>query len=450
VPVVVGGHAPLPVVVLEVKGVALDAPVAARQVLRHAGTVASAAEMDAPWWSRPGLEVRDGRLHVAGRDAEALAREHGTPTFVYDLTRIEEQARALVDAFARADVPFRLRLAVKAQRDPAVLAFVRALGFVGMDVCSPGELSLALDHGWRPEEISYTGTNVSERDLDAILPSGVHVNVDLLSQLDRYGRRAPGATVGVRVNPRVGAASGPGRAHLYSGAHRPSKFGLLDAQLDEAMEIAERHDLTLDTVHFHVGDGFRTDGLPGFELAAERVAAMARRLLDAGHPIAEVNAGGGLGVPHDADEQPLDVDAYAAVLARQLGPLGVTVACEPGDFLAKEMGVLLAEVVTVDERDGHVFVGLDVGFNVAPEHFIYAEPMPVVLCRAADAPAEGVVTVGGNINEGDDLWAEDQPLPQVVEGDVVAILRVGSYNRSMHMDHCLRPAAGVVAFDDRS
>jgi diaminopimelate decarboxylase len=198
-----------------------------------------------------------------------------------------------------------------------------------------------------------------------------------------------------------------------------------------------------------VGDGFRTDGLGAFELAAERVAAMARRVADAGHPLSEVNAGGGLGIPHDAGEAPLDVDAYAAALVRHLGPLGVTIACEPGDFLAKEMGVLLAEVVTVDDRDGHLVIGVDAGYNVAPEHFIYAEATPVVVCRAADAPAHGVATVGGNINEGDDLWAEDQPLPEVREGDVVAILRVGSYNQAMHIDHCLRPPARVVAFADR-
>ena len=288
------------------------------------------------------LEIRDGRLLVAGRDAEELARELGTPTFVYDLPRIEEQARSLVEAFERAGAPFRLRLAVKAQRDPQVLRFVRELGFVGADVSSPGELEHVLEHGWRPEEISYTGTNVSERDLDRILAEGVPVNVDLLSQLERYGRRAPGTAVGLRVNPRVGAASGLGRAHLYSGAHRPSKFGVLDGQLEDALRIAAEHGLRLDTVHFHVGDGFRTDGLAAFELAAERVAAMTRRVQRAGHPVVEVNAGGGLGVPHDADEAPLDVDAYAAALVRHLGLLGVTIACEPGDFLTKEMGVLLA------------------------------------------------------------------------------------------------------------
>jgi diaminopimelate decarboxylase len=404
---------------------------------------------DAPWWSRPGLEIREGRLLVAGRDAEEIAREHGTPTFTYDLERVGEQACALVDAFERAGHPFRIRLAVKAQRDPAVLAYVRALGFVGMDVCSPGEVRHAREHGWAPTEISYTGTNVSERDLDVILDAGVHVNVDLLSQLERFGRRAPGSAVGLRVNPRAGAASGLGRAHLYSGAHRPSKFGILESQLDAALAIASRHGLTIDTVHFHVGDGFRTDGLAGLELAAGRVASMAAHLRAAGQPIAEVNAGGGLGVPHDADEAPLDVEAYASVLVAAFGGMGVTIACEPGDFLTKEMGVLLAEVVTIDDRDGHEIVGVDAGYNVAPEHFIYDEPTPVVLCRAADADPSKIVTVAGNINEGDDLWAEDQPFPEAREGDVVAILRVGSYNQAMHLDHCLRPPAGVVAFAER-
>jgi diaminopimelate decarboxylase len=405
--------------------------------------------MPPTWWSRPGLEVRRGRLQVAGRDAEAIAREHGTPLYVYDLVRIEEQARSLVDAFERAGAPFRLRLALKAQRDPEVLAFVRALGTVGLDVCSPGEIDHALAHGWAPEELSYTGTNLSERDLDAIVPSGVHVNLDLLSQLDRFGRRAPGSSVGIRINPRAGASSRPGLTELYTGAERPSKFGILEEQLDAAMEIARTHDLRLDTVHFHVGRTLLTDALPGLDVAAQRAARIASRLLDSGHPVAEVNAGGGLGVPYDEETRPLDVVAFANVLARHLGPLGVTIACEPGDFLVKEMGVLLAEVVSVDDRDGHRFAGLDAGFNVAPERFVYDEPIPVVVCRAADAPGERRVTVAGNINEGDDVWAEDLPLPEVREGDVIALLRVGSYNASMYIGHTLRPPATSVAFADR-
>ena len=326
--------------------------------------------MGAPWWTRPGLESRDGRLFVAGRDAEVVAREHGTPVFAYDLPRIEEQARGLIEAFERAGVPFRLRLALKAQRDPEVLAFVRGLGTVGIDACSPGEVHHALEHGWSVEEISFTGTNLSAADVDALLDAGVHVNLDLLSQLDRWGRRAPGTTVGIRVNPRVGASSNPELCDLYTGGDRPSKFGILLEQLEDALAIARDHDLTFDTVHLHVGRGVLTDALPAFELAIERAASMTRRLVDAGHLIEEVNAGGGLGVPHEAAQQPLDVEAFASLLARHLGPLGVRVACEPGDYLAKESGVLLAEVVTLDVRDGVTFAGLDAGFNVAPEHFI--------------------------------------------------------------------------------
>ncbi len=408
--------------------------------------------MDPPWWSRPGLEARDGGLFVAGRDAEAVARAHGTPVYVYDLRRIAEQARGLTEAFERVGVPFRLRLALKAQRDPEVLAFVRGLGSVGIDACSPGEVRHALAHGWEPDEISFTGTNLSHTDVEALLEAGVHVNLDLLSQLDRWGHSAPGTTIGIRVNPRAGAswsglASADGES-LYARA-TATKFGILPEQLDDAMALAVEHVLAIDTMHMHVGDGFLTDGLPRFEVAVERMAELTRRVMDGGHRIVEVNAGGGLGVPQRPQDEPLDVDAYAGILAEHLGPLGVTIACEPGDYLAKESGVLLAEVVTLDERDGIAFAGLDAGFNVAPERFIYGALVPIVLARAADAEPSRRYTIAGNINEGDDLWGEDVPLPDLVEGDVLALMLVGTYDRSMHLDHCLRPPAGTVAFADR-
>jgi diaminopimelate decarboxylase len=404
------------------------------------------------WWTRPGLELREGRLVIAGRDVETIAREHGTPLFVYDLERIREQALALRDAFHRRRVPFVLRLAMKAQRAPSVMSYIRGLGFVGIDACSPGEVEYALQHGWRAEEISYTGTNVSERDLDVLLAHGIHVNVDLLSQLERYGRRAPGTNVGIRVNPRAGATWSGGvweRGESLYAAAKPTKFGIYDEQLDDAIQIARRHDLSIDTVHVHVGDGFLTDGLPQFEVVIDRVAGSVRRLLDAGFQIREVNAGGGIGVPQRAEDEPLDVDAYAGLLADRLGGFGVTIAAEPGDFLVKECGTLLASVVTVEDRDGVTFVGLDTGYNVSPERFIYGSIVPIVLCRAVDADPAGTVTVAGNINEGDDLWGEEVALPEVREGDVLAMLLVGSYNQSMYLAHCLRPPAEVVAFEDR-
>jgi diaminopimelate decarboxylase len=406
------------------------------------------------WWGRPGLEVRSGRLSIAGRDAESIAREHGTPLYVHDLVRVGEQARALQGALERAGLRHRVRLALKAQREPDLLDFLRALGApgtpesVGMDVCSPGELRWALDHGWEPSEISYTGTNLSARDLDAVLDAGVHLNVDLLTQLDRVGKRSPGSTVGIRVNPRIGAAF-PGGGQTYAG-DRPTKFGIYPDRLEAALHIARRHNLEIDTVHVHAGYLYLTDALPVVDETIRRVAAATRMLMDAGCPIAEVNTGGGLGVPFRPGDRPLDLEAWAAVLARHLGPLDVVVGTEPGEFLAKECAVHLAEVVSVEDRDGTTFVGLDTGWNVINEHFVYEIPFHPILCRAADAEPVANVTVAGHINEGNDLFAEDHPMPRIEEGDIVAIPNVGSYNASMVSVHCLRPEPSSVFFTDRT
>jgi diaminopimelate decarboxylase len=401
------------------------------------------------WWQRPGLEVAGSRLQLSGRDAEGIAREHGTPTFVHDLTVVREQAEHLRDAMEGAGLRARVRFALKAQRDPVFLRSMRETApFVGMDVCSPGETEWAIDHGWAPEEISFTGTNVSERDLDRLLPTGAHMNLDLLSQLERYGRRAPGTTVGIRVNPGIGASYLGGNETLYAGSG-PTKFGILPEGLDEAVTIARQHDLTIDTVHYHSGYLYMTESIPIVEEASRRAREMVLRLRAAGCPIAEVNTGGGLGVRFREGDSGLDVDAWAAALARQLGDLDVTVATEPGEYLAKHLGTLLAEVVTVEDRGGQVFVGLDAGWNTVNESFVYSIPYAPILCRAADAVPTDRYTVTGHINEGNDIFATDVPMAEVFEGDIIAIPNVGSYNLSMASHHCLRPPVPVVSFEDR-
>lgn len=409
----------------------------------------NAPSTERTWWARPGLEVREGRLTIAGRDAETIARTHGTPVYVHDHERVAEHARALDDALRGVGLEPRVRLALKAQREPALLAFLRrAVPFVGIDACSPGEVEWAVRHGWAPHEISYTGTNLSERDLDRILPTGVHLNVDLLTQLDRVGRRAQGARIGIRVNPRIGASKAGGGETYYTG-ERPTKFGVFPEQLDDVLAIAARHGMELDTVHFHVGDGYLTEGLREFDEGVRRVAEVVRALLEAGHPVTEVNTGGGLGVPEAPQDHPLDLDAWAGICADHLGELGVRVGTEPGDFLVKDAVSHLAEVVTVEEREGARFIGLDTGWNVMGEHFVYGALLDLVLCRDVLAPEVGPATISGNINEGHDLFAEDYGFPHVVEGDVVAALHVGSYNGSMTSVHCLREPAVVVSFDDR-
>jgi diaminopimelate decarboxylase len=397
----------------------------------------------APWWVRDGLAIDErGRLTIAGQDAEQLARGRSTPLLVYDRARFAENARRLLAALDGSGLRHRLRFALKANPDPRILDVLRPL--VGIDACSPGEVLRALECGWQPEEISYTGTNVSERDLDVLLARPIHVNLDSVSQIERFGRRAPGSSVGIRIDPAAGAGYHAGLE--YTG-DRPTKFGVHEDDLPAALDAAARHGLTIDTIHFHAGSGWLGDGLPKFEAALARAAAVTGRLLAEGHPIAEVNVGGGLGAPARPDEQAIDLAGYAAVLARHLGPLGVAVGCEPGDYISKDTAILLGEVVTVERKRGTTFVGLDVGWNVNCSYFIYRFLQEVVVCRAADAPRTEVVTVAGHINEAGDVFAEDYAMPPVGEGDIVALLNAGGYLHAMSSTHCLRPLAEVVYLD---
>jgi diaminopimelate decarboxylase len=405
----------------------------------------------APWWVRPSLDVDpDGRLRVAGRDAERLAREHGTPLYAYDLARYGETARELQAALATIDAGTRLRFAMKSNPQPEILAVFRGLGepgspeSVGIDACSPGEIVRALECGWHADEISYTGTNVSDRDFDVIVAQGIHVNLDAISQVERYGRRAPGSRVGLRIDPGAGAGY---LEHLEYSGDRPSKFGIGLERFDDALAACARHDLKVDTIHFHAGSGWLADGLAGFERALPAAVEAVERARAAGHDVIEVNVGGGLGRPARSDERPVDLAAYVAALQRHLGPLGVTIACEPGDYLSKDAGILLGEVVTIEQRRGVTFIGLDLGWNLDCGYFIYKFEQELVLCRDAEAARTETVTVAGHINEASDVFAVDYPMAKVEEGDIVAILNAGGYAEAMSSTHCLRPVAPAIFLD---
>jgi diaminopimelate decarboxylase len=410
--------------------------------------VAAAVAWPAPtWWRRPSLDVVGNRLVMNGVDLEGLVRELGAPLFVYDLGAPVENMRGLQAALDRAGLPHVTRFALKACPDPRILAVLRGMGApgspgsVGIDACSPGEVTHALANGWEPFEISHTGTNVSDKDFDVLLAQPIRINLDGVSQVERLGRRAPGRTIGLRVNP--GAGAGYTDQLAYAG-ERPTKFGITPDRLDDALAAVHRHGLVVDTMHFHAGSGWLGDQLDMFETALRNATRLLDRILAAGHLIREVNVGGGLGGVARDEERPVDLDAYAQVIASHLGPYGVTAAFEPGDLVMKNAAVLLGEVVTVERRGGTTFVGLDVGWNVDCSYFIYKYAKEILTTRDPLRPRTQLVTIAGHINEAGDLFAEDYPFPEVSEGDTVAMLNAGGYLQAMSMTHCLRPTGGAV------
>lgn len=273
--------------------------------------------------------------------------------------------------------------------------------------------------------------------------------MDGLSQLRRVCRSLPGQPVGLRVNPQSGAAHGMGATSLYAGS-KPTKFGIYPDRLGEAAEVARAFGTSIVTVHAHVARMILDDDVANYEAFLVRFAQLVRTLQAAGSPVEEANVGGGLGVPTRPQDRPLNLDVVVALWKRHLEPLGVVVGCESGEFHFRESAVLLAEVVSVEDKAGVTFVGLDVGWNAFNLPFIFNQHHDIVLAHAADSLPQQIVTIAGHINQGPDLFAEDYPFPEVGEGDIVAIVGAGAYGQSSGLDtHCLRPQARAVFFSDR-
>ncbi len=392
------------------------------------------------WWQRADLHYAGDRLHFAGADVGELAARCDGPLYIYSLDRVAANLDRVRAALDQSGCAHRVYFAMKANRYPPLLRMLAASGQCGVDICSPNELDLALACGFAPEDISFTGTGVSNRDLDRLLAHpGLHINCDSIGMIRRIGERAPGRAIGIRINPGIGTGYDDNQMLTYAGA-ATTKFGIYREQWDAALEAARGHGLPIRAIHFHVGCGYLTKQLDRWE---EALAAALAFLADAPE-VTMVNVGGGLGLPHRATDRPLDLALWAAALRRQFGDAfaqrGVMLAVEPGDYLVKDAGMLVLGVTEVERKRDTVFVSVAGGFNLHPEPVFYDLPCEPVACllREADPASWQSVTIAGNINEASDLWARDVAMPPLVEEDFVAFLNAGGYGSAMQSNHCMR------------
>jgi diaminopimelate decarboxylase len=402
------------------------------------------AEAESPWWQRRDLCYADGRLHLGGVDMAELATQAGTPTYVYRADRMRENIRRLADAMSSAGIDHQIYYAVKANRSPALLTYLRTLGLCGADVCSTGELMHAIGCGFSADAISFTGTSLSGKDIEVLARFGtLRVNLDSLSSLNGIGRACPGREVGLRINPAVGVGYQSNDRLTYSGAST-TKFGIYLDHLDEAKAIAARWDLKIVRLHLHVGCGYLDAQLDQLAAALDAANAFTEYFPD----LREINLGGGLGVPHTSSDRPLDLERWSTAIASRFADRGLRVAIEPGDYLVKDAGLLLTTVTYVERRRDVLFAGLDAGFNLAMEPAFYGLACePVAVVPRWDEGME-TYTVVGNINEALDKWAVDHRMPRLREGDKVALINSGGYAASMSSDHCLQGQAGEILLID--
>jgi diaminopimelate decarboxylase len=386
-----------------------------------------------PWWERDDLGYRDGRLRFGAADLVEVGAQ-GTPTYVYRPDRVVANLERLRAALDGAGVAHDAYFAIKANRHGAVLGALREAGGCGIDACSPDEVAHALAHGFREDQVSFTGHAVSEPDLDRLAAwPGVHVNCDAISTIRRLGRRSPGRRIGIRLNPGLGA--GYNERLRYAG-EKATKFGVYPDRFDEAMAAAREARMDVDTLHFHVGSGYQGDALDVLDRVLEGAAA----ILDAHPGIRRLNIGGGLGLRMTEAEAAIDLGRWAAIIARRLRPRGLRVAVEPGDYLVKDAGLLLVRVNTVEDKGGTRFVGVDAGLGILNLPAYYGIPVVVVPVVPRATAQGGRVTISGNINEALDVLAEGVELPAIEEGDLLALLNAGGYGAAAASNHCMRGA----------
>ena len=409
-----------------------------------------------------------GHLAIGGVDLLDLAREWGTPLYIYDEATIRERCRAFRSAFATHYPEAAIVYAGKTYLSPAILAILREEE-VWLDVCSGGELALALRCAFPAERLVFHGNNKSDEELRLAVESGVgRIVVDNALELDRLialgdecGRRVP---IALRLNPGVGA-----HTHEYrlTGVV-DSKFGFptIDEQAEQAVVQAIGADaINLLGYHCHIGAHI-------FELEPYRdaVAALFRFAAEMrdrhGFVPAEISPGGGMAIsytPEDQERQPAP-DQIATIIGAALRDCAAAAGLpaprtwiEPGRALVGQAGVALYTVGTVKEIPGvRRYVATDGGMadNIRPALY-GAEYTAAIVNRpgphfhVAPAPtAEGALTTRlvGKYCESGDMLIREIDLPDVQTGELLALPASGAYNLAMSSNYNLayRPAVVFV------
>ncbi len=396
------------------------------------------------YWLGDALAVGPEGLTIDGVAVGPLAAEHGTPLYVYGRQTLARRFAELKAALGTTGRAFEIRYAMKSNRFGPVLDFVRTQG-VKVDCCSPREMERAKAHGFAAHELSLTAGMLSERDLEAVLRSGVRPNFDTFSVLRRWaavldgaGVTGAGREIGLRINPEVAIGWGTEPKLAYGN----SKFGFDQERVGEAAAYAASLGLTVVEVHMHVGWGLQRSAAATLKAVFERLAGFAAAI----PTVTVVNVGGGLCWKHRAEDEPLPLSLWAEIVRDALAglPAHVGIACEPGTFITAASGVLVVEVNTVETRKSGTWLGVDAGHSVNVFAAHYGIPMAFIKVAEPLAVASQSVNIGGNINEANDVFARDRAMPVVAEGELLALWPAGGYGSSMASDHCLRGQPGEV------
>jgi len=375
------------------------------------------------------------RREIAGVPVADLARDYGTPSYVYDAAGIVARIHEL-RAF---DV---IRYAQKANSNLAVLDLCRRHGVL-VDAVSAGEIHRAFLAGYAaqgdPPPIVYTADIFDRESLELVVEYGIAVDCGSADMIDQYAERGGAGEIALRVNPGFGH----GHSRKTNTGGEGSKHGIWWEEVGECLRRAERRGLSVTTLHMHIGSGADLEHL------ALVAGAMERCALEAGPAIRCINTGGGLPVPYRPHDPRMDVPRHFAIwdatrkrLEDRFGH-ALRLEIEPGRYLVAEAGFLVTEIRAIKRMGGNTFYLVDAGFNTLARPVLYGAYHPMSLAPADATPrAEGDVVVGGPLCESGDIFTQDEggvvrtePLPEARVGEHLVIERAGAYGFVMSSNY---------------
>jgi diaminopimelate decarboxylase len=405
------------------------------------------------------FNYRNGELYCEDVPAERIAREVGTPAYVYSTRTLRHHYRQIAAAFAPVNAT--VCYSIKSCSNLNICKLLAAEG-CGFDVTSGGELFRALAAGGDPKKIIYAGVGKSDEEIrEAINANIAAFNIESEAEIEnidrvagQMGRTAVGA---LRINPDVDP-----KTHRYTTTgKKETKFGV---DIERAERVFQQYrglkHLRIGGVHIHIGS-------PVYEIqpyvdAVQKVTALIDRLGERGHKIEWLDLGGGFAVNYERPEQALPITEHAKALLPLLAGKPYRIALEPGRYIAGNAGILLMRVLYRKSSGEKQFVIVDAAMNdlIRPMlyeayHFIWpvkpdAENVPEH--RSKDlAPKHGeIVDVVGPICESGDFLAKNRPLPRTQRGDLLAAFTAGAYGFAMSSNYNNRPRAPEILVDGDS
>ncbi|MCH4824255.1 diaminopimelate decarboxylase [Gramella lutea] len=352
----------------------------------------------------------------------SVAKEYGSPVYVYDAEKIISQYKRLTNAFKVDNL--RIHYAVKALSNISILKLLNSLG-CGLDTVSVQEVELGIKAGVDPANIIYTPNGVSLEEIEEVVELGAQINIDNLSILEQFGTRHPEIPVCIRINPHVMAG---GNSKISVG-HIDSKFGISIHQMPHLLRIVENTGMHINGIHMHTGSDILDIGV--FLHASEILFEAARHFKE----LEFIDFGSGFKVPYREGDIETDIEDLGEQLTERFNNFckeygrELTLAFEPGKYLVSESGKFLARVNVIKQTTSTVFAGIDTGFNHLIRPMFYGSHHEISNISNPDAKPR-FYSVVGYICE-TDTFGNNRRISEIREGDILSFSNAGAYCFSM-------------------